>query len=216
MGVANYNELMEKEIENLTERPKLLLHACCGPCSSACIERLSEHFDITIYYYNPNIHPIAEYERRCDELKKFIGKFPPALETKITVIEENYNPDDFFEATNIKNEPELENEPEKGVRCARCYEFRMKKAFEYATKNNFDYFTTTLSISPHKDSKKINEIGEKLGSSLSEHAEWSGAPKFLYSDFKKKGGFLRSLELSEEFGLYRQDYCGCIFSQKNR
>ena len=129
------------------------------------------------------------------------------MEGKIQVIEENYNPDDFYEAVKTKKEPELATEKERGERCRRCYEFRLKKAFDYAKKNNFDYFCTTLSISPFKDAEKINVIGKEL--------EKEDGPKWLVSDFKKKGGFKRSLEISSEYGLYRQDYCGCIYSLKN-
>ena len=193
---------------NTADKPKLLLHACCGPCSSYVLEYLYKFFQITVFYYNPNIYPQEEYTRRLEELKNLYLKFPPALEGKIQVIEENYNPDDFYEAVKTKKEPELATEKERGERCRRCYEFRLKKAFDYAKKNNFDYFCTTLSISPFKDTEKINVIGKEL--------EKEDGPKWLVSDFKKKGGFKRSLEISSEYGLYRQDYCGCIYSLKNR
>ncbi len=193
---------------NTVDKPKLLLHACCGPCSSYVLEYLYKFFQITVFYYNPNIYPQEEYTRRLEELKNLYLKFPPALEGKIQVIEENYNPDDFYEAVKTKKEPELATEKERGERCRRCYEFRLKKAFDYAKKNNFDYFCTTLSISPFKDAEKINVIGKEL--------EKEDGPKWLVSDFKKKGGFKRSLEISSEYGLYRQDYCGCIYSLKNR
>lgn len=193
---------------NTADKPKLLLHACCGPCSSYVLEYLYKYFQITVFYYNPNIYPQEEYTRRLEELKNLYLKFPPALEGKIQVIEENYNPDDFYEAVKTKKEPELATEKERGERCRRCYEFRLKKAFDYAKKNNFDYFCTTLSISPFKDAEKINVIGKEL--------EKEDGPKWLVSDFKKKGGFKRSLEISSEYGLYRQDYCGCIYSLKNR
>lgn len=217
---SNYNQEMEDIISEIqsgcdfdklnhhnssSKKPTLLLHACCGPCSSAVLERLATVFDITIFYYNPNIHPQAEYERRLEELKKFLKEFPFSLENSVKLVVENYNVEDYFEATNVRNETELQNEAEKGERCRRCYEFRMKKSFEYACQNNFDYFTTTLSISPHKDSEKINAIGKAL----------IGITKFLPSDFKKKGGFLRSTQLSEEYGLWRQDYCGCVYSKQN-
>lgn len=164
-------------------------------------------FDITIYYYNPNIHPEAEYTRRLNELKTFLPKFD---KDKLTCLyEENYDPKEFFKAVNTEIDTELKTEGEKGERCRRCYKFRMEKAYDYAIKNNFDWFTTTLSISPFKDAEKINIIGKELESRN------STGTKFLTSDFKKKGGFKRSLELSEEYGLYRQDYCGCIFSKQN-
>jgi len=206
----NYQKLLDKTISELTERKTLLLHACCAPCSSYVIEYLSSFFDITIYYYNPNIHPEAEYNRRLQELKDFLGKFPKALETKIKLIVDSYDTEDYFNSTKVREEINLQTEREMGERCRRCYEFRMKRAWEYAEKNNFDYFTTTLSISPHKDSSKINKIGADL------QEKSTSTLKYLFSDFKKKGGFLRSLEISEEFGLYRQDYCGCVFSMRNR
>ena len=197
----NYQKELEKIIEklDLNSRPKLLLHACCGPCSSYVVEYLSKYFDITIYYYNPNIYPKEEYERRLNELKKFMSIF----NNNINVIEEIYNEEDYNSA--VKN---LEHLGEKSIRCYNCYEFRMDKAAKYARENNYDYFTTTLSISPHKNSKWINEIGSLL--------EQKHNIKYLYSDFKKKEGYKRSLELSKEYNLYRQDYCGCKYSKKER
>lgn len=200
--------LLEKNIP-IENRPKLLLHACCAPCSSYVLEFLASFFDITILYYNPNIFPDEEYKRRLEELKKFLPEFFPAKENSVKLVEDYYIPQEFYDAIKIKENPELAKEPEKGERCRRCYEFRLKRAFEFAKKNNFDYFCTTLSISPFKDSEKINQIGKEL----SECA--NGKSKWLFSDFKKKGGFLRSLELSKEFSLYRQQYCGCIFSAEN-
>lgn len=200
--------LLEKNIP-IENRPKLLLHACCAPCSSYVLEFLASFFDITILYYNPNIFPDEEYKRRLEELKKFLPEFFPAKENSVKLVEDYYIPQEFYDAIKIKENPELAKEPEKGERCRRCYEFRLKRAFEFAKKNNFDYFCTTLSISPFKDSEKINQIGKEL----SECA--NGKPKWLFSDFKKKSGFLRSLELSKEFSLYRQQYCGCIFSAEN-
>ncbi len=208
----DYHKKLEKIISELKEKnpakPKLLLHACCAPCSSYVLEFLAEHFEITVLYYNPNIYPPEEYERRLEELRVFLGKFPKALEENIKLIECNYNPNEFYEAVGINNEPELAKEAERGERCRRCYNFRMKKAFEYAQNKGFDYFTTTLSISPYKDSEKINTIGYSL-------VEVNSKTKYLPADFKKKNGFLRSLQISAEFNLYRQDYCGCIFSKQN-
>lgn len=212
----NYQKEMEKILAEIEaqkgsnpnfKKPSLLLHACCGPCSSYVIEYLSKFFDITIYYYNPNIHPKEEYFRRLEELQKFLERFPEAVQNSVKLVVDEYNPEDYFEATNVRNELELQTEPEKGERCRRCYKFRMKRAFDYACKNDFDWFTTTLSISPHKDSEKINTIGKELNLI-------SASTKFLPSDFKKKGGFLRSTQLSEEYGLWRQDYCGCVFSMR--
>ncbi|WP_294427479.1 epoxyqueuosine reductase QueH [uncultured Treponema sp.] len=225
----NYQKELEKIISQIEaerssnpdfKKPTLLLHACCGPCSSYVIEYLSQIFDITIYYYNPNIHPKEEYFRRLEELKKFLTEFPDALKNSVKLVVDDYNPEDYFEATNVHTEVELQNEPEKGERCRRCYKFRMKKAFIYACQNDFDWFTTTLSISPHKDSEKINVIGRELEENkkvlveLEETLSSLQHTKFLPSDFKKKGGFLRSTQLSEEYGLWRQDYCGCVFSMR--
>lgn len=202
----NYQSELDKIIKNLKEKPKLLLHACCGPCSSYVIEYLSSFFEITILYYNPNIYPKEEYKRRLNELKDFLLRFLPAIKNKIDLVELNYDPKEFIKAIKIEDEPEIANCPEKGERCRRCYEFRLKETYEYALKNNFDYFCTTLSISPFKDSNKINKEGEKISEKISD------GPKWLYSDFKKKNGFLKSLEISQEYNLYRQQYCGCIFS----
>jgi len=206
----NYQKQLDEILKSINpqeKKPTLLLHACCGPCSSYVIEYLSSYFDITIFYYNPNIYPKKEYERRLNELEDFIPRFEPAVKNKVKIVVSTYEPKDFFEATNVLNEVELQQEAEKGIRCRRCYEFRMKKAYAYAVENNFDWFCTTLSISPFKDSVMINEIGTEL--------EEENSVRFLTSDFKKKGGFLRSLELSREYGLYRQDYCGCFYSKIN-
>lgn len=193
-----------------TVKPSLLLHACCGPCSSYVLEYLFKYFDITVFYYNPNIYPQEEYQRRLAELRKLYETFPPALEGKVKVVEEAYDPEDFYKAVGTRQEPELADEPEKGERCRRCYEFRLRRAFEYAVAGNYDYFCTTLSISPFKDAEKLNVIGQEL------EAENPSGPHWLPSDFKKKGGFKRSLEISEEYGMYRQDYCGCIYSKNKR
>ena len=193
-----------------TVKPSLLLHACCGPCSSYVLEYLFKYFDITVFYYNPNIYPQEEYQRRLAELRKLYETFPPALEGKVKVVEEAYDPEDFYRAVGTREEPELAEEPEKGERCRRCYEFRLRRAFEYATTGGYDYFCTTLSISPFKDAEKLNVIGQEL------EAENPSGPHWLPSDFKKKGGFKRSLEISEEYGMYRQDYCGCIYSKNKR
>lgn len=207
----NYQKELDEIIESLAAsaaRPSLLLHACCGPCSSYVLEYLSKYFSITILYYNPNIYPEEEYLRRMNELKNFLPRFPAAFKNNVKFVEQNYDPEEFYSALEIKNHPEFADEPEKGERCRRCYEFRLKKAYEYAVKNNFDYFCTTLSISPFKDSEKINTIGRELCDSIKK-------TRWLPSDFKKKGGFKRSLELSEEYELYRQQYCGCVYSKNN-
>lgn len=196
-----------KNLERAGERPSLLLHACCAPCSSFVIEFLANYFDITIFYYNPNIHPKEEYERRLAELKEFLIKFPLAVQKNVKLVVSNYDVEEYFSAVNTRMETELQSEKERGERCRRCYKFRMEKAWKYASENNFDYFTTTLSISPYKDAPKINEIGYTLDNLTN--------VKYLPADFKKKNGFLRSLQLSDEYGLYRQDYCGCVYSMRN-
>ena len=195
----NYQKKLEEIIKSLDYRPKLLLHACCGPCSSYVIEYLNKYFDITLYYYNPNIHPKEEYTRRYNELKKFIGVFK--IDNKVNLIEEHYNPDEYYKS--IKG---LEELGEKSKRCYKCYELRMEMASKYAKDNNFDYFTTTLSISPYKISSWINEIGKILQDKYD--------IKYLYADFKKNNGYKRSLELSKKYNMYRQDYCGCIYSKE--
>ncbi len=221
MEKINYQKELEKIISQFAQssennlKPTLLLHACCGPCSSYVIEYLSSLFDITIYYYNPNIHPEKEYYRRLEELKKFLTVFPDALKNKVKLVVDNYEPEDFFKATNVRNEIQLQTEPEKGERCRRCYRLRMSRSWQYACKNNFDWFTTTLSISPHKDSQMINEIGLELEKSKNENLAEDTKTRFLVSDFKKKSGYLRSTQLSSEYGLWRQDYCGCVFSMRN-
>lgn len=200
---STYHKELSKIISGLTHKPKLLLHACCGPCSSYVLEYLAEHFQITILYYNPNIYPQEEYSRRLEELKDLLKKFPPALNNNVQFTEMEYNAEDFYNAIKIKENPELAHEAEKGERCRRCYEFRLKKAFAYARENNFEYFCTTLSISPFKDAEKINTIGLDIESQKT---------KWLVSDFKKNGGFQRSLQISKDYNLYRQQYCGCVYS----
>lgn len=211
---TNYQKILEKTLNEIAgTKPTLLLHACCGPCSSYVIEYLSNYFDITIYYYNPNIHPETEYERRLEELKSFLQIFPLAKKNNVSLIIDKYDPQEYFSNTKVLEDPYLQTEPEKGERCRRCYEFRMRKAYSYACKKHFDWFTTTLSISPHKDSEKINIIGKNLEENCPDTVNHK--TRFLYSDFKKKGGFLRSTQLSSEYGLWRQDYCGCIYSKQN-
>lgn len=198
----NYQLKLEEIIKSLDGKtPKLLLHACCGPCSSYCIEYLSNYFDITILYYNPNIYPENEYYRRLNELKTFLPK--RQYKNKVNVIEDVYEPKEYYEAIRGK-----ENLGEKSERCYECYKLRMEKAALYAKNNNYDYFTTTLSISPYKVSEWINEIGKNL--------EEKYNINYLYSDFKKNNGYKRSQELSKIYGMYRQDYCGCSFSKNER
>ena len=177
---------------------KLLLHACCAPCSSHVLETLSSEYEITILFYNPNITEESEYRKRFGELTRFVKEAPFAINVK--VIDGDYEPDKFFEMSKG-----LEEEPERGSRCYKCYKQRMDKTALYASMNDYDLFTTTLSISPHKNAQWINEIGKELSNKYNIN--------YLYSDFKKKNGYARSIELSKEYNLYRQDYCGCIFSK---
>ena len=222
----NYQKQLDsilQQVDATGQKPSLLLHACCGPCSSYVLEYLCSHFEITVLFYNPNIYPAQEYERRLEELKKFYTKFVPAK--NVVVVEAPYEPEDFYKAVGTREQPELANEPERGERCRRCYELRLRYTYNYAAAHNFDYFCTTLSISPFKDADMINEIGECLGKGgfdkLNQHKIAAvvepvettlQGPRWLPSDFKKKNGFKRSLELSAEYNLYRQEYCGCIYS----
>lgn len=200
----NYQKELDELLEKIKEQgqvPTLFLHSCCAPCSSYVLEYLSEYFSITVFYYNPNIYPDEEYYKRVEEQKHFIERFPAKY--KISFIEGNYDKDRFYEKTKG-----LEQVPEGGERCFLCYELRIREAAEYAKKFGMDYFTTTLSISPMKNAKKLNEIGEKLSQEY--------GIQYLISDFKKKNGYKRSTEISKEYGMYRQDYCGCVFSMQER
>lgn len=199
---VNYQKELDKIISEISEKnitPTLLLHSCCAPCSSYVLTYLAEYFKITVFYYNPNIYPESEYAYRVNEVKRLIEEIP--VKNKISFIEGEYNPDLFFET--VKG---FENEKEGGERCFKCYDMRIKEASEIAKKNGFDYYTTTLSISPHKNAEKLNEIGEKYADENTRH---------LPSDFKKKNGFKESVRLSEKYNLYRQNYCGCVFSKRN-
>lgn len=191
---------MEKVIKNISgeDKPKLLLHSCCGPCSSAVLERIRDYFDIDVFYYNQNIDSEEEFYRRSDEQIKLVEDL--GLNDKIDVKVIKYNHDEFL--SYIKG---FEKYEEGGARCFRCYRQRLEETAKYAAENNYDYFTTTLSISPHKDSQILN----RLGKFLSEEYKVS----YLFSDFKKKNGFKRSVELTDKFNMYRQDYCGCEFSR---
>ena len=197
----NYDLEMEKQISNIKEGDTLLLHACCAPCSSACLERLGDYFNISIFYYNPNITEESEYIKRINEIKKFISEFKTKYPIKL--IEGRYDPNEFFDMAQG-----LESEPERGARCYKCYKLRLKESAKVASDLGFDYFCTTLTLSPHKNSNWINEIGSELDK------EYNST--YLYSDFKKKNGYKRSIELSREYDLYRQDYCGCIYSKRTK
>lgn len=199
----NYSKELDSIINEISEnKPKLLIHSCCAPCSSYVLEYLSEHFDITLLFYNPNISPKAEFEYRAGELERLVSEMQLDKETEIGIPE--YNDREFYDA--VKG---LEDIPEGGERCFKCYEIRLKRAVQYAKENGFEYFTTTLSISPYKNAEKLNEIGECLAGEC-------GEVKWLPSDFKKKNGYKRSIELSHKYNLYRQDYCGCVFSKAER
>ena len=201
--MENYYQRFEKQLKEISEeksKPRLLLHACCCPCSSHCLEVLSDYFDITVFFYNPNIDENEEYKKRLDELYRFTKEAEFALGVK--VIDAGYSPEVFYEMAKGR-----EDLPERGARCYDCYRLRMEKTAGYAHTEGYDYFTTTLSISTYKNAEWINEIGAEL------EKEFQGT-RYLYSDFKKKDGYKRSIELSQEYGLYRQDYCGCIFSKR--
>ena len=194
---TNYNLIMEETLKNLKNKPKLLLHACCGVCSSSVLEKLYPFFDITVLYYNPNIYPEEEYQKRLKMQKEIINK----MNLKVALLEIGYHSKDFEKIA--KN---LEDEKEGGSRCTKCFHLRLEKTAQIAKVNNFDYFTTTLSVSPYKDSERLNKIGEILSKEY--------GVKYLYSDFKKKEGYKRSNELAKKYNIYRQHYCGCQYSLK--
>ena len=197
----NYNLECENILNNidLNNKPSLLLHACCAPCSSSVLEKISKYFDITILFYNPNITDYKEYIKRKDELEKFIK----LVGYDIKLLDCNYDKEKFLDISRG-----LEGLKEGDIRCYKCYNLRLEETARIAKLNNFDYFTTTLSISPYKNSKWLNEIGEKLSKKYNIN--------YLYADFKKKNGYKRSIELSHIYNLYRQDYCGCIYSKVER
>ena len=198
----NYQKEMEKilaELEAEGRTPRLLLHSCCAPCSSYVLEYLSPYFFITDFYYNPNIAPADEYRKRVSEMQRLIREMP--LPHPVEFEEGVYDPDRFYEMARGK-----EDIPEGGERCFACFEMRLREAAQEALRLHMYYFTTSLSISPLKDAQKLNEIGIRLG-------EEYGVP-YLVSDFKKKNGFRRSTELSREYHLYRQNYCGCVYSRR--
>lgn len=197
--MLNYQKKLEEQIKEAGSGKKLLLHACCAPCSSYVIEYLSEFFDITLLYFNPNISPESEYRKRIGEVERLLREMP--LKSEVGLLEGRYCPEEFF-----KLAEGLEELPEGGERCFKCYRQRLEEAAKTAKEGGFDYFTTTLSISPHKNAEKLNLIGEEL--------EKEYGVKYLYGDFKKRNGYKRSIELSRIYGLYRQNYCGCIYSRR--
>lgn len=191
----NYDKMMIEELSKLDTRKKVLLHSCCGPCSTACIERLKEYVDVTIIYYNPNIEPLEEYELRKSEQIRLLEIL------NIPYLDCDYDNDNFRRVT-----ASLSEEPEGGKRCGVCFGLRLKYTALMAKRHEFDYFGTTLTVSPHKNSDIINKIGEKVGENI--------GIKYLYADFKKREGYKRSIELAKEYDLYRQDYCGCLYSKR--
>ena len=201
---ANYQKEMEKCIrthQDAGQVPTLLLHSCCAPCSSSVLELLSQYFRVTVLYYNPNIQPEEEYRHRVQEQKRFTETFP--AKNPISFLEGRYEPEKFYAMAKG-----LEKVPEGGERCRGCFIQRLEETARLAAENGFDYFTTTLTVSPLKNAPLLNEIGQQMG-------EKYGIP-WLPSDFKKKNGYLRSVELSKEYGMYRQDYCGCVYSKAER
>lgn len=208
MNKQNYQRLLEQTLMKIEADtaaggsvPKLLLHSCCAPCSSYVLEYLSQYFRITVFYYNPNIYPEEEYRMRVKEQQEFIRRFP--AKNPIFFEEGVYDTGQFYAIAKG-----LEMIPEGGERCFRCYELRLREAGALAREGGFDYFTTTLSISPLKNAEKLNEIGTRIGEEV--------GVNYLQSDFKKKNGYKRSTEISREYGMYRQDYCGCVYSYRER
>ena len=201
MNKRNYQKELDVLLEHLekeTLRPKLLLHACCAPCSSYVLEYLSRYFSIVLFYYNPNISPQEEYEKRVAEVRRLLQEMP--LAGPVTLTLGDYEPERFFDLAKGH-----EAEPEGGDRCTLCYRLRLTEAAQAAKDLACDYFTTTLSISPYKNAEKLNTIGAEL-------AKEYGVP-YLFSDFKKRNGYKRSIELSREYNLYRQNYCGCVYAR---
>ena len=192
----NYEQKMLSQISKIEKGTKLLLHSCCAPCSSACLERLKDHFSITVLYYNPNIGSEEEYQIRKAEQIRLLKETGWA-----EILDCDYDKGAFDEM--VKG---YENEPERGKRCYLCYKLRLEKTGKTAKEKGFDYFATTLTLSPLKNTAWLNEIGEEVAGRY--------GVNYLFSDFKKKGGYLRSIELSKEYGLYRQDFCGCEFSKR--
>ncbi len=191
---------LDEELARIAEEgrvPSLLLHSCCAPCSSYVLEYLSAYFKITVFYFNPNIYPPEEYAFRAREQERFIERFVTVH--PVDFVEGAYEPERFYEMARG-----LEDEPERGARCHKCYRLRLEETARMAVRDGFDYFTTTLSISPMKDAKVLNAIGGEIAGKY--------GVRYLFSDFKKKNGYLRSTELSREYGMYRQNYCGCVYS----
>lgn len=205
MNKKNYQSELDQlisEIETEGKVPTLLLHSCCAPCSSYCIEYLSQFFAITVFYYNPNIYPDEEYFHRVKEQQRFIREFP--TKHPVAFIEGDFEKDRFYQEV-AKG---LEQEPERGARCAKCFALRLGETAKRAAALDFDFFATTLTISPQKDVELLNDIGAEVG------REYGVA--YLATEFRKRNGYLRSTQISKEYGMYRQDYCGCVFSMRER
>ena len=199
--MLDYQKMMDKVIaenEASGKKPSLLLHCCCAPCASYCLEYLADKFNITCYFYNPNITDKAEYDHRLEELKRFASCVKYGT---FDVLDGGFNPESFYKISEGK-----EHLSEGGARCFDCYGLRLEATFSVAERGGYDYFATTLTVSPHKNAVKLNEIGFEVSS--------RGKTKYLPSDFKKKGGYSRSIALSREYGLYRQNFCGCEFSRR--
>ncbi len=200
MEKRNYQKELDGVIGGLTGRPSLLLQSCCGPCSSYVLEYLTKYFDVTVFFYDPNIRPEAEYEKRLDTLKGLLSAMP--MDHTPALLEPGWRGEDFLRAARG-----LEREPEGGERCTACFRLRLGETARTAAEWGFDWFGTTLTVSPHKDAERINRIGEELAGEY--------GVKWLPSDFKKRDGYLRSIQLSKQYGLYRQDYCGCGWPEKS-
>ena len=196
----NYQNVLLEIVANFKEKPRLLLHSCCGPCSTEVINFLKDYFLITVYYYNPNIEPIEEYNKRKQEQIRFIEEFNKTSQDKVEFLDCDYANEDFKEIA--KN---LETEKEGGARCHKCYYLRLKKTALKAKENNFEYFGTTLTVSPYKSSEVVNKLGEKIEAEVN--------VKYIYGDFKKNNGYQKSIMYSKQYNLYRQNYCGCLYGK---
>ena len=211
MNAVNYQKKLEETLARIDADdhvPTLLLHACCAPCSSYVLTVLAEHFRVTICFYNPNITDAAEFTKREEELRRLVAELP--VKYPVTVVVPEYKPEEFYEIAKG-----LENEPERGKRCEACFRLRLSFAARMAAETGAEYFATTLTISPQKDAALLNQIGAEAEALITENAAGGGSPVYLASDFKKKGGYAESVRLSEVYGLYRQNYCGCAFSKRD-
>jgi len=205
MTKIDYNRIMKEETEKLDFRPSLLLHVCCAPCASAVIPILAKNFDVDLFYFNPNITDPVEYEKRKDELIRLVDIYndEKISQKNISIIPSKYMPSEFYDVIDG-----FESEPEGGLRCERCFYLRLEETFTQAAQKGYDYVCSTLTVSPHKNAEIINTIGEELSK--------NGKIKFLTSDFKKENGYKKSIDLSNKYGLYRQNYCGCEFSKNTK